>query len=277
MTKQTKDKPEENLEVRSENLAEPSQSEEKEIEEILKERSAELKEKEQREKEEEKKARAAAIEKRKEESLEHQAKVRKVQVRVRPRHGKKYIEKAKKIEKGTIYKLSEAIVLVKELSTTKFDASLDAHINVLDENARGIIHLPHGTGKKINVAIASEDLIEEITKGKINFDVLVTHPSFMPKLAKVAKILGPKGLMPSPKSGTISENPEEAKKELESGKLEYRADKDKVVHQSVGRISWEAKKLEENLQTLIRALVSAKIKSAYLAPTMGPSVKLEVE
>lgn len=259
--------------------AEPSLTEEteEELALILKEHTAELKEKEARKKEEEKKLRLAEIKKRKEEGAEHEGKPKIAQTRTKLRHGKKYRQVSQKVDRAKKYKIAEALVLVKELSLTKFDASVDAHIHVSDQNVRGIINLPHGTGKKIKVAIVSDELIEEIKKGKIDFDTLVSSPKFMPQLAKVAKILGPKGLMPTPKSGTISDDPEKTKKELETGKMEFRADKDFVVHTSIGRVSWPAEKLEDNLKVLVQALVSAKIKSVYIAPTMGPSLKLEVE
>lgn len=263
------------LEPKSEILAEDS--EEKEIEEILKKRTAELKEKEEQEKEEERKLRLAEIEKRKKEGAEHTAKEKKIQIRRRPRHGKKYRRVEATIDRNRPLDLLEAVQAVKKGSIARFDASVDIHLQVLDSNVRGIVQLPHGTGRQVRVAIASPELIEEIAAGKIDFDVLVTKPDLMPKLARVAKILGPKGLMPSPKSGTISEKPEELKAEIQSGKVEYRADKDRVIHQSIGRVSWEDEKLLENLQAFLKALSSVRIKTAYLAPTMGPSVKLAVE
>lgn len=252
-------------------------STEEELAEILKKHTAELKEKETRKKEEEKKLRFAEIRKRQKEGAQHEGKLKIAQKRKKLRHGKKYRQISQKIDRSKKYKISEAILLVKELSLTKFDASVDAHFYVSDQNIRGIINLPHGTGKKIKVAIVDDQLIEEIKKGKINFDTLVASPKFMPQLAKVAKILGPKGLMPTPKSGTISDDPEKTKKELETGKMEFRADKDFVVHTSIGRVSWPAEKLEENFKVLIQALISAKIRSAHLAPTMGPSLKVELD
>lgn len=255
----------------------PSPESEEELEVILKERTAELKEAEERKKEETKKAREVEIAKRKEEGAEHTARVRKIQIRKKTRHGKKYQAVIGDLDRQKLYSVAEAVNLVKKLSTAKFDASLDLHINVLADNARGIVNLPHGSGKVKKVAVASDALIEEITAGKLNFDVLVASPAFMPKLAKVARILGPKGLMPTPKSGTIFDDPESLKKEIESGKIEFRADKDHVIHLSIGRVSWGDEKLIENLKLILQALVSQKIKSAHLAPTMGPSLKLKIE
>lgn len=248
-----------------------------ELAEVLKKHTEELKEKEARKKAEEKKLREAELQKRRDKGAHHQGKAKLIQKRKKPRHSKKYRAIIEKIDRTKKYKIPEAILVIKEMSLVKFDASLDVHVHVNDQNVRGIINLPHGTGKKVNVVIVTEEIIEEIKNKKINFDILVTSPKFMPQLAKVAKILGPKGLMPTPKSGTISDDPEKTKLELETGKMEYRADKDFVVHASVGRISWPAEKLEGNLKAFINVLISAKIKSAHIAPTMGPSLKLEID
>ena len=253
------------------------ESTEAELAGILKKHTEELKEKEARKKEEEKKLREAELQKRREEGAHHKGKARLIQKRKKPRHSKKYRALLEKIDRTKKYKIPEAILIIKEMSLVKFDASLDVHVHVADQNVRGIINLPHGIGKHVNVAIVTEEIIEEIKNKKINFDILVTSPKFMPQLAKLAKILGPKGLMPTPKSGTISDDPEKTKLELETGKMEYRADKDFVVHASVGRISWPAEKLEGNLKAFINVLISSKIKSAHIAPTMGPSLKLEID
>ena len=281
MEKEKKAKEKKEVELTPETTSEAEvkkteESTEAELAEILKKHTEELKEKETRKKEEEKKLREAELQKRREEGAHHEGKARVIQKRKRPRHSKKYRALIEKIDRMKKYKIPEAISIIKEMSLVKFDASLDVHVHVADQNVRGIINLPHGTGKKVNVVIATEEIIEEIKNGKINFDILVTSPKFMPQLAKVAKILGPKGLMPTPKSGTISDDPEKTKLELETGKMEYRADKDFVVHASVGRISWPAEKLEGNLKAFVNVLVSAKIKSAYIAPTMGPSLKLDI-
>lgn len=245
-------------------------------EEILKLKTEELKAKEEQKKEEKKKTRQAVIAKRREEGARHEGSKKIIQSRKKPRHGKLYRERATLLDRSKSYDVEEAIQAVKSSSIAKFDASVDIHINVAAGNVRGLVHLPFGPGKKPKVAIASDSLIEEIEKGKIDFDVLVAHPSVMPKLAKLAKTLGPKGLMPTPKSGTVSENPEAVKVEIESGKFEYRADKDKVVHASIGRLSWEEEKIGQNLKTFLQALTSSKIVSAYLASTMGPSVRVKI-
>jgi len=177
-----------------------------------------------------------------------------------------------------IYSLDEAIPLLKQLGTAKFIESVEAHISLnidpkyANQQLRTSLVLPNGTGKSIRIAVltetdyvtellqsgatiaGSDDLIEEITSGNINFDLLITTPQLMPKLAKLGRILGPKGLMPSPKSGTVTSNLKEAINEFKKGKLEYRADKTGIVHLSFGKVSFLEEELKENLLAVYNSL-----------------------
>lgn len=220
---------------------------------------------------------------------------------------KKYREVAKLIEKDKIYSLEEALELIKKTTTTKFDSSVEAHIRLgidlskSEQQVRGMVALPHSLGKVLKIAVVvppekekeakeakadyvgEKDLVEKIEKGFLDFDILMADPSVMGLLAKVAKILGPKGLMPSPKSGTVTPDIKKTIEEFKRGKIEFRADKTGVIHQVIGKVSFEANKLQDNFQTLLEAVQKAKpekikgsyILSLYLCTTMGPSVKIK--
>jgi len=194
---------------------------------------------------------------------------------------KKYNQKLEKHEKGKEYSIAEAVKKVKELSYTKFDGTVELHVRLQakkkseDVNVRGTINLPAGSPKVRNVVIASDELIEEIAKGKINFDILLATPEMMPKLAKVAKVLGPKGKMPSPKSGTVTADPEKTKQELSSGLVEYKTDAHGNVHIAVGKVSWDDEKLVKNIETIIGVLPKRNIVNIVLTSTMSPAVKIE--
>lgn len=207
-------------------------------------------------------------------------KTKKQKVRVR---SKRYQELSKMVDKNKAYQLLDAISLVKQTSLTKFDGSVELHVNlnpaVLGEKKdfRGSVNLPHGTGKEIKVAIADDALISKIEAGKIEFDVLVAHPTMMAKLARVAKILGPKGLMPNPKTGTVSPDPEKRAKELAGGNINFKTEPDNpIIHLMIGKVSFEDKKLIENAQALLDAIGRNKIAKATLSATMGPGVKVVV-
>lgn len=196
-------------------------------------------------------------------------------------HSKKYVEMASLVEKQKIYSLSDAVSLVKRTSMTSFDGTVELHINLNPQtlgdkkDMRGNVTLPHGTGKEINVVIADEAIIAEIEAGKINFDILVAHPSMMPKLAKVAKVLGPKGLMPNPKNGTVSPDPEKRVKELSNGQVNFKTEPDNpIIHMIVGKVSFDDKKLSENIQEVVKTIGSSKISRMTLTTTMGPGVKV---
>ena len=204
--------------------------------------------------------------------------------------------------------LTEAITVLKETATTKFIESVELHANLnidpkyADQQLRTTVTLPHGIGKQIRIAVltneenveeaklanadivGNDDLIEQITKGDINFDLLIATPNMMPKLAKLGRVLGPKGLMPSPKSGTVTSTLTETLDEFKKGKFEYKADKTGIVHVNFGKINFTDLQLIENLQTLYNSIeknrpsgVKGKyFKNLFICTTMGPSIKLDV-
>jgi large subunit ribosomal protein L1 len=211
--------------------------------------------------------------------------------------------------KNKIYSsLDEAIEILKETSNTKFVESVEFHANLnidpryADQQLRTTVTLPHGVGKQLRIAvltneenfaeaknagadiIGNDDLIENITQGNINFDLLITTPNMMPKLAKLGRVLGPKGLMPSPKSGTVSTTLETTLTEFKKGKFEYKADKTGVVHVSFGKSNFANNQLVENLQALYTSIeknrpsgVKGKyFKTLFICSTMGPSIKLDL-
>jgi len=211
--------------------------------------------------------------------------------------------------KNKIYSsLDEAIEILKETSNTKFVESVELHANLnidpryADQQLRTTVTLPHGVGKQLRIAvltneenfaeaknagadiIGNDDLIEMITQGNINFDLLITTPNMMPKLAKLGRVLGPKGLMPSPKSGTVSTTLETTLTEFKKGKFEYKADKTGVVHVSFGKSNFANNQLIENLQALYTSIeknrpsgVKGKyFKTLFICSTMGPSIKLDL-
>lgn len=204
--------------------------------------------------------------------------------------GKKYQEAVKLVDKTKLYLLENAVKLVKQTSVTKFDGTVELHINLnpatLGDSPRGeagktdyrgSVTLPHGTGKQVRVLVADDAILAEITAGKINFDILVAHPSMMPKLAKVARILGPKGLMPNPKTGTVSTDVEKRVKELSHGQVNFKTEPDNpLIHMPIGKVSFEETKLKENIEAVIVAIGRGKIAKITLSSTMGPGIKVQV-
>lgn len=194
---------------------------------------------------------------------------------------KKYQEAKNLIDANKKYEIEEAIELVKKTSYTKFDGNVEVHARLLGksgkpEQIRGLIQYPHTTGKKMTVVVLDDKTIEEIAKtGKAEADLYITTPADMPKVAKLAKILGPKGKMPNPKSGTITDNIEKTKKDLEGGQTEYKTDNTGNLHQVIGKVSADVKSLTENYQALVSLLPKEKIVSINLCATMGPAVKLQ--
>lgn len=219
---------------------------------------------------------------------------------------KRYLSLLKEIDKSKTYSLETAVELIKKTSTTKFDSSIEAHINLRidpskqEQQIRTTATLPNGSGKKIKVLVfgaqdlkamkeagalvGDEDTLTEIEKGKINFDKVVASPEWMPKLAKVAKVLGPKGLMPNPKSGTVSATPEKVVEGLSGGMIEIKTETSPIIHVTIGKASFKNKELEENIKSLVASVKSVKpedlkkelIASVFLTSTMGPSVKLDL-
>jgi len=182
-----------------------------------------------------------------------------------------------KIDSKKLYSLKEGVELLVTLANSKIDETVEIHLVTREEKLTGSVNLPHGTGKKQKVVIADDELIAEITKGKINFDILIAHPKMMPKIAKLARVLGPKGLMPNPKTGTISDKPEELKKKLEGGETRFKTEtKAPLIHMVIGKISFGADKISANLEALIKAVKPSMISKAYLKSTHSPSIKLAV-
>lgn len=188
------------------------------------------------------------------------------------------------VEAGKLHTVEEAIELVKKASYTKFDGTIELHIKLnkkknkgSTESSKGYVTLPHGTGRDKKIIVLDEDKIEQIAKTKkIDFDIALASPSLMPKLGKIAKILGPKGKMPSPSAGTVTDNPEAVIKEFSSGKIEYRIDATNNIHQGVGKISWDSAKIKENISAFIATMPKSRYAAIYLSATMGPSIKLEI-
>lgn len=220
----------------------------------------------------------------------------------------KRIKKIKESLKEEVYSFEQGLSLVKEIGTAKFLESVEAHVSLnidpkyANQQLRTSLVLPNGTGKSLRIAVftendfvqealqlganvaGSDELIEEISSGKLDFDILITTPQLMPKLARLGRILGPKGLMPSPKSGTVTQNLGEAINEFKKGKLEYRADKNGIVHLSFGKDNFSVEQLKENLMAVYTSIEKNKptgvkgkyFKSFYICTTMSPSIKLEL-
>lgn len=214
------------------------------------------------------------------------------------RRSKGYRKSAELVEKGKVYALGEALELATKTSSVKFDASVELHVNLgvdprqADQNIRANLVLPQGTGKTVRVAVFSDDKVtgadlagvEEITKqldkGEISFDTLIATPANMPKLGKYARLLGPRGLMPNPKSGTVTTDVQKAVSEAKAGRVEYRVDSTGIVHLAVGKVSFGGAKLLENAAAVMANIKSAKpqsvkgnyIKAVHITTTMGPSI-----
>jgi large subunit ribosomal protein L1 len=175
------------------------------------------------------------------------------------------------------YNPGEALDLITKNATAAFDESVEVHLVTREDKMNGSLTLPHSTGKQQKVAIATDDVIAKIQKGKIDFDILVASPVMMPKLARLARILGPKGLMPNPKNGTIGPRPEELKKKLEGGLVHFKTEpKAPLIHFSIGKVSLGKDKLLENFKAFIKAVNPNKVLKATLASTMGPGVKTQI-
>ncbi len=223
------------------------------------------------------------------------------------KRGKKYIETAKIVEKGNLYDTTEAVALVKKTAVAKFDETVEAHIRTgcdgrhADQQIRGAVVLPHGTGKKVRILVfakdakaeeakaagadyvGAEDLIPRIqNEGWFEFDVVVATPDMMGVVGRLGRVLGPKGLMPNPKAGTVTMDVTKAIAEIKAGKIEYRLDKTNIIHVPLGKASFTEEQLADNFQTLIDAINKAKpaalkgtyLKSVTLTSTMGPGIKL---
>lgn len=192
-----------------------------------------------------------------------------------PARSKKYAAVRSQVDKTKLYDPFAAIELIKRLSYSKFEGTITADLVVKEGTTQVELTLPHSTGKKIRVVIASEEVVKEIESGVINFDILVSSRQFVPKIAKLARILGPKGMMPNPKNGTITDNPEAKKKELEAGKMIFKAEKKQpVMHITIGKTSMDTQALVENINAISAALDIKLIRMAVSA-TMSPGVKVK--
>ena len=223
------------------------------------------------------------------------------------KHGKKYVESAKKIEATKLYDIDEAIALAVETKTAKFDETVEVHVRLgvdsrhADQQVRGAVILPNGTGKDVRVLVFAKgdkvdaakeagadylgdaDTVAKImNEGWMDFDVVIATPDMMGTIGRLGKVLGPRGLMPSPKAGTVTMDVAKAVEEAKAGKIEYRLDKTNIIHCPIGKVSFGAEKVKENFDALLDAIVKAKpetakgqyIKSCVVATTMGPGVKI---
>lgn len=190
---------------------------------------------------------------------------------------KRVNDNKKLVSRTQNYPLDKAVNLLTQFKTSKFDESVELHVNVKEKGISGSLTLPHGSGKTLRIKVADDALLPAIEGGKIDFDVLVATPDMMPKLAKVARVLGPRGLMPNPKNGTVTTNPEEAVKKLSGGEIRFKTEsKAPVIHLMIGKISFGESKILENAKTALSAIGENKIKSATLSSTMSPGIKLQI-
>lgn len=257
-----------------------------------------LKEAEEKAAKEERKAHAAEAEADEEKKPKQVAKPTRSRLE---RQGKNFRKAAEQIEKGKSYSLADGLELATKTSPVKFDASVELHVNLsvdprhADQNIRDNLVLPAGTGKNIRVAVLDdakvegadisgvETVLKALEKGEITFDILIATPAQMPKLGKFARVLGPRGLMPNPKSGTVTTDVAKAVKEAKAGRVEYRVDSTGIVHVAVGKVSFGAKKLEENARAVLTSIKGNKpasvkgtyVKAIHLATTMGPSITID--
>ena len=223
------------------------------------------------------------------------------------KRGKKYVEAAKAIDRGTLYDVADAVALVKKTAVAKFDETIEAHIRTgcdgrhADQQIRGAVVLPHGTGKKVRILVFAKDAKAEEAKAAgadfvggdelipkiqnenwFEFDVVVATPDMMGVVGRLGRVLGPKGLMPNPKAGTVTMDVTKAIQDIKAGKIEYRLDKTNIIHVPVGKASFTEEQLADNFQTLIDAINKAKpaalkgqyLKTVTLTSTMGPGIKI---
>ena len=223
------------------------------------------------------------------------------------KRGKKYIEAAKLIDRGNLYDTEEAVSLVKKSAVAKFDETVEAHIRLgvdgrhADQQVRGAVVLPHGTGKTVKVLVfakgdkvaeaeaagadfvGGDELIPRIqNEGWLDFDVVVATPDMMGVVGRLGRVLGPKGLMPNPKAGTVTMDVTKAINDIKAGKIEYRLDKTNIIHVPIGKVSFGAEKLQDNFHTLMSAIIKAKpaaakgqyLRSISVSTTMGPGIKV---
>lgn len=190
---------------------------------------------------------------------------------------KSYQTVVKIVDRNKKYSLLEGLSVLEKLKRSKFDETVELHINTVETGVSGSIILPHGTGKTVRVAIADDDILAKVAQGKIDFDILLAAPLMMPKLARVAKILGPRGLMPNPKNGTLTKDPQTLALSFAKGQMNFKTElKTPIMHLTVGKMSFGAKKLSENIETLVDAIKKEKIKNVTLKSTMSPGIKIQL-
>ena len=224
-------------------------------------------------------------------------------------HSNRYSENFKKIDRDTKYSLAEAVNIIKETSPTKFDETIDICVNLgvdprhADQIVRGTVSMPNGTGKEVSILVlakgdsvdkalevgadfsGSDEFLEKIKSGWTNVDVIISTPEMMPELGKLGRILGPRGLMPNPKTGTVTNDVEKAVKEIKSGKIEFKVEKNGIIHAGVAKMSFDKEKIVQNINAFIDAIKKARpsgAKGAYmkkvtLSSTMGPGIKIDYE
>jgi len=201
------------------------------------------------------------------------------------KHSQSYKTVALKIDKHKTYSLKEALELLPELKRAKFDETVELHINTTETGVSGNVTLPHGTGKALRIKIVNsgedpkgvEEFVSQIESGNLDFDVLIATPDSMPRLARIAKILGPKGLMPNPKNGTVTPKPDVIAKQFEGGQINFKTEaKAPIVHAIVGKISFGNEKLLENITTFVKALPSDKVVNITLKSTMSPGLRISL-
>ncbi len=197
--------------------------------------------------------------------------------------GTKYAEARKLVDRTKFYNIDEAIELTKKTTFAKFDSSIELHVRLSSKKAkeqggfRIFTQLPNKVGKEIKIAVIDENLIEKILKEKkTDYDILVATPEMMPKIARLAKILGPQGKMPNPKSGTVTKDTQKAIDEIKSGKIEIKSDKQNIIHQVVGKISWDDKKIKDNFAAVLALIPQSKIASVTICSSMGPGIKVKI-
>ncbi|HAU99369.1 MAG: 50S ribosomal protein L1 [Microgenomates group bacterium GW2011_GWF2_45_18] len=208
-------------------------------------------------------------------AVEETVEVKKAPARVR---GARYVQARAKVDKTHTYSAVDAMALAKKTHIGRFSGSMEAHLVLRETGLVANVAYPNSTGRTIKVAVATDELLAEIEKGSIDFSILVAHPSMMPKLAKLAKVLGPKGLMPNPKNGTISPDPEKRKAELEAGSVTIKTErKAPLAHVIIGKLSMSEQQLAENLQALLKAFPAGKVLKCSVCSSMGPSIRVSVE
>lgn len=257
-------------------------------EELEKKQQAELKKKKEAKIAEEKAKAAVEVEEKTETIAENQPLEATEEVKVEKKtslvkkdgkifHSSKYTQLSTKVDASKIYSVKEGLELLKDLQRGKFDETVELHINTTNPGIAGSVTLPHGTGKQTRVAIVDDKLLADIEKGIIEFDILLSAPQYMPKLAKVARVLGPKGLMPNPKNGTITEKPEEAAKKYAGGQFNFKTEsKNPLLHLSVGKMSFGTEKLAENINVMLEAVKKSNIVNVTLKSTMSPAIKVKI-